>query len=130
MDQVGCYLFKHGLDGRTSSEAIHGQTPDISIFRFAWFQPVWYYDPTLSFPQDRMSPGFFLKLAENTDDSFAYVVLPAQSYDDIPRRSNPVTLVRCVVRQREMSETIAPKCIKVDNAVKFYNAKGRELLAK
>ena len=71
-----------------------------------------------------MSPGFFLKLTENTGDGFAYLVLPAPTYYDIPKRSNQVTLVRCVVRPRDISSNFAPKCVKVDDAVKFYNSKG------
>ena len=31
-----------------------------------------------------MEPGFFLKLAESTDDVFAYYVLPGKDYNDTP----------------------------------------------
>ena len=129
LDQVGCYLSKSNLDGRTSSEKLSGQTPDISIFRFAWFQAVWYYNPSLSFPSDKMEPGFFLKLAENTGDGFAYVVLPAKDIKDIPRRRNPVTLVRCVVRPRDLASSCVPRCIKEFNSFKFLNENGEELFS-
>jgi len=75
---------------------INGDTPDISIFRFPWFTPIWFYCPTLSFPQDKMLPGFFLDIAENTGDGFFYVVLPVNNISDIPTARNPVTLVRSV----------------------------------
>ena len=127
LDQVGCYLSKSNLDGRTSSEKLSGQTPDISIFRFAWFQAVWYYNPSLSFPSDKMEPGFFLKLAENTGDGFAYVVLPAKDIKHIPRRRNPVTLVRCVVRPRDLTSSCVPRCIKEFDSFKFLNENGEEL---
>ena len=74
-------------------------------FLFTSFQPIWYYDPTLSFPSDRMSPGFFLTLAENTGDGFAYVVLPGKEYTYIPTHRNTVTLVRCVVRSRDLTSS-------------------------
>ena len=105
-----------------------GQTPDISIFRFPWFSAVWYYDPQVSFPVDRMRPGFFLKLAENTGDGFAYVILPALEYKDIPRTRNPTTLVRCVVRKRDISSHVAPRCKRVNGEFKFSNHKGDELI--
>ena len=109
LDQVGCYLSKSSLDRRTASETMVGQTPDISIFRFTWFQPIWYYNPTLSFPQDRMSPGFFLKLAENIGDGFAYHVLPAKNINDIPSYRKPIVLERCVVRPRDLSSSDVPR---------------------
>ena len=127
LDQVGCYLSKTSLDGRTASEKIVGQTPDISIFRFSWFQPVWYYNPTLSFPQDRMSPGFFLKIAENTGDGFAYHVLPAKNINDIPSYHNPVVLVRCVVRPRDMFSFDVFRCSKDVYGLKFTNGNRDQL---
>ena len=101
LDQVGSYLSSEKLKGRSPREKILGHTPDISIFRFSWFQPVWYYSPTLSFPHDKMEPGFFLKLADNTGDSFAYEILPGKEYKDIPLRRNSTVLVRCIVRERD-----------------------------
>ena len=127
LDQVGCYLSKSTLDGRTISEKVLGQTHDISIFKLAWFQPIWYYDPDLSFPQDKMNPGFFLKLAENTGNGFAYVVLPAKTVEYIPRRRNPVTLVRSVVRSMDLSSSNVSRCIKDVAIFKFMNADGDEL---
>ena len=107
-----------------------GQTPDISIFRFAWFQPIWYYNPTFSLPQYRMIPGFFLKIAENTCDGFACHVLPAKDIKDIHRYRNPVVLVRCVVRPRNLSSSDAPRCSKDLDGFKFINANGDELFAE
>ena len=117
------------MDGRTASKKIKGQTSDTSIFRFAQFQPVWYYSSKLSLLQDRMSPGFFLKLAENTGDDFAYHVLPANTEKDIPRHRNPVVLVRCVVIPRDLSSSDAPRCSKNVDGSKFHNTNGDELFS-
>ena len=76
LDQVGCCLSKHTLHGRTSSDKVWETSIDVSVFRFSMFQPIWYYDPNLSFQQDTMSPGLSLCLAEKTGDGFTYVVLP------------------------------------------------------
>ena len=61
-----------------------GETPDISRFRFKWFESIWYYNPSVSFPRDKMELGFFLDVAENTGDNFSYAILPVESYSDIP----------------------------------------------
>ena len=127
LDQVGTYLSSTALQGRTPREKLLGHTPDISIFRFSWFQPVWYYSPTLSFPKDKMEPGFFLKLADNTGDSFAYEILPARSYEDIPLRKNPTVLVRCIVREREYGDDKAPLYRKEDVKIDIYNSGGKSV---
>ena len=71
-----------------------------------------------------MEPGFFLKLADNTGDSFAYEILPARSYEDIPLRKNPTVLVRCIVREREYGDDKAPLYRKEDVKIDIYNSGG------
>ena len=66
-----------------------------------------------------MEPGFFLKLAESTGDGFAYHILPGKEYKDIPTTRNPVTLVRCVVRSRDLSSSMVPRCHKEDDEFNF-----------
>ena len=72
---------------------IIGDIGDISIFRFSWFEPIWFYNPSVSFPKDRIQPGFLLDIAESTGDRFSYEILPVLLIEDIPSRQNPVTLV-------------------------------------
>ena len=127
LDQVGSYLSKETLKERCPQEKLLGHTPDISKFRFAWFQPVWYYSPTLFFPQDKMEPGFSLKMADNTGDSFAYEILPGRSYEDIPLRCNPTVLVRCVVREREYGADKAPLYTDQDRDFKVFNSEGKDI---
>ena len=76
-----------------------------------------------------MSPDFFLKLAENTGDGFAYHVLPAQAIKDIPKYRNPVVLVRYVVRPRDLSSSEAPRCSKDVDGFKFCNTDGEEVFS-
>ena len=76
-----------------------------------------------------MIPGFFLKLADNIGDIFAYGVIPAKTVEDIPRRLNPVTLVHCVVRHMDLSSSNVTRCINDVNRFKFMNADGDELFA-
>ena len=56
IDKVRRHLAKAALFNKSAMEVKSGNTNDISIFRFPWFAPVWYFDPLASFPCDRMSP--------------------------------------------------------------------------
>ena len=84
----------------------------------------------LSFPLDKMEPGFFLKLAENTGDGFSYVILPTKEVKDIPLTRNPTTLVRCVVRARSYDLAGLPPSLDCDASLKFANSQGKELLGE
>ena len=129
LDKTRRYLSKSALQGRCGFEMIHGETADISIFRFAWFQPIWYYSPSVSFPHDKMEPGFFLDVEDNTGDGFSYTILPVRTYADIPLR-RPITLVRSVVRGRDYSSTSAPRCLADDVGFKFLTHDGVELVGE
>ncbi len=129
LDLVRRHLSKISLRGRSGHEMIFGETSDISIFRFRWFQPVWYYCPTVSFPTDKMRPGFFLGIAQGTGDGFSYIILPVDKLSDISETRNPPTVVRSVVRSRSLSEleTDAPRCVDTRSGFRFENRLGDEL---
>ncbi len=38
------------LDYRTAMEKMYGNTPDISMFRFRFWETVWYFEPTAKYP--------------------------------------------------------------------------------
>ena len=42
------------LDWKTPMENLHGKPPNISMFRFGFWAPVWYYKPTAKF----LAPNF------------------------------------------------------------------------
>ena len=73
LDKVRCNKNAH-----TALEATYSHTNNISKFRFPWFSSVWY---STAFPEDKMSPGFFLYIAEYTGDTFLYVILPGKDYN-------------------------------------------------
>ena len=50
-----------------------GDTLDISIFRFVFWSPMWYYAPSNSFPHYKMLPGWFIGLARNVGDVFCFL---------------------------------------------------------
>ena len=128
-DKVRRYLAKSALDGSSALEKMSGSTADISIFRFPWFSPIWYYDPLTSFPTDRMSPGFFLDIAENTGDGFSYTLLPVAKVEDIPtNRCYPI--VRNVVRPRSLADTDSPVVRNNGGRLTFFNSNDEELFAE
>ena len=131
IDHLSGYLANKSLNGRTPREALLGETPDISVFRFRWFQPVWYYSPDTSFPEDKMIPGFFLGVAPSVGDGFSYKLLPnCKDYSDIPTHRNPTIIIRSVVRSREINDSIdsAPICRQGTDGFKFFNVEGEELV--
>ena len=93
LDKTRRYISHPSIGNRSGYEVIKGETGDISIFRFYWFEPIWFYNPQSSFSKDKMEPCFFLDLADNTGDNFSYVVLPVKDRSNIPLYRRPVTLV-------------------------------------
>ena len=75
-----------------------------------------------------MKPGFFLSLAENTGDGFAYVLLPVETLEELPTRRNPTTLTRCVVRARDTSSCDIPQCQKDGEDIVITNSSGKVLI--
>ena len=82
------------LQWRTHYEAHYGDTPDISVFRFEFWEPIFYHDPHAKFPQPNLLPGRFLGIARTTGDTFTFYV-----YTQKPKGRNSV-LARSVIRRR------------------------------
>ena len=111
------HLANAHLDWRTPHEVIWNETPDISVFRFPFWCPVWYYVPKRKFPKSKMLPGRFVGIARNVGDAFCYLIL-TEPEDN----SQPQVLARSVVRRRYPRED-AP--IVVDDAkgtLRFYKS--------
>lgn len=93
-------------------EKLTGNTPDISVFRFSFWQPVYYYEPTAKYPKPNFLPGRFVGIAWNHGDAFTYRVwtCPNGNWE------NGLELIRNIVRPRKESnaESIRDE-IPVDN---------------
>ena len=128
LNSVGKFISKTSLGGKCAAELVKGETPDISCYRFPWFSSIWFYAPNLDFPKDCMLPGFFLGLAENTGDGFAYTILPVAEYSDIPTRGRLFTVVRSVVRTRQLSDSYAPHVfVNNDETLEITNRHGEHI---
>ena len=65
-------------------EKLHRKTPDISMFRFGFWAPVWYYEPTAKFPAPNFLPARHLGIASKHGDYFTYKVwtLPGNKWEE------------------------------------------------
>ena len=58
---------------RTHLELSTGQTLDISKFRFHFWEPIWFYEPT-KYPKDNWRKGRWLGFASSTGDLMTYYI--------------------------------------------------------
>ena len=65
---------KNNLEDRTPHEVLTGNTADLSVFRFAFWQPVWVYLSSNKFPRSKRIPGRFIGMAQDSGDSFCYKI--------------------------------------------------------
>ena len=87
------HLASRRLDWRTPTEVLNGETPDISVFRFHFWQPVEYYEPAKQ-PKDGWEQGRFLGIAWESGDDMTYFIEPEGS-------NGKIVLVRSNVRPRQ-----------------------------
>jgi hypothetical protein len=65
---------KKELDYRTAMKKMFGHTPDISMFRFHFWETVWYYKPTAKYPKNNFLLGRFVGIAWEHGDAFTYKI--------------------------------------------------------
>ena len=90
---------RKSLNGRTPSEALFGETEDISVFRMPFWNPIWFHNPSKKMPKSKMQKGCLLGIAHSVGDRFTYVILPM---DEKGRYKTPLS--RSVVRKRHPRE--------------------------
>jgi hypothetical protein len=97
---IDCLNFtaKKSLGWKTSYEILNGDTPDISAFRFGFWQPIDYFDPTAKFPDSQWKQGRFLGIAWDSGDQFTFTIWTEPGGDWRKGRE----LVRNIVRPRQI----------------------------
>lgn len=104
-----CYCVAHTVDimnhtaskrlqWKTPYEAHYGDTPDISVFRFEFWEPIYYHEPHAKFPTPNLLPGRFLGIARTTGDTFTFYI-----YTQKPKGRNMI-LTRSVIRKRHLTD--------------------------
>ena len=83
-------LASRKLKWRTPHEKLTGETPDISVFRFHFWQDVEYFDPTQKTPHDGWCRAKFLCINDSAGDNMTYIleVKSPQGKPSIITRSN------------------------------------------
>lgn len=117
---VRTMLARRSLDWRTPHEKMFHETPDISVFRFPFYCPIWYYTPRNTFPNAKMLPARFLGVERRSGDSFCYLI--ATEPDD--SNSEPQFLVRSVIRRRYPHQEPPPNDMTTPELI-VYRADGR-----
>jgi hypothetical protein len=89
------------LAWHTPYESLYGDTPDISVFRFIFYEPIYYLESRTHFPKDNMMPGRFLGIARTTGDAFTFVITTGEG-------ATATILHRSVIRRRDPDSTDQP----------------------
>lgn len=83
MHMVDCinHTARASLNWKTPMNALTGETPDISVFRFRFWEEVWYLKtPYVSQKEKEWIKGRFLGIAWATGDHMCYKVAPIDGY--------------------------------------------------
>ena len=91
-DQGHNVLASRKVDWRTSLEKSTGNTPDISMFRFHFWEKIWFFDPTKA-SQDNWIMERFLGFDHFTGDIITYWI-------ETEVESKPHILARSSIRTR------------------------------
>ena len=101
----------------------YGDTPDISVFHFVFWSPVWYYAPSNSFPNSKRLPGRFIGIARNVGDAFCFLIV---IHDDDPDKHK--VIARSVVQCQYPQEMPPNMDGREYNSLKFYKNDGKTVL--
>ena len=97
------HLASRKLEWRTAREKLTGETPDISVFRFHFWQPVEYFNHDIKQPGDGWMPGRFLGIAWDSGDDMTYFI-ETESHG----KGRPSVLTRSTVRPRDPGGQVFP----------------------
>ena len=72
---VRTVLARRSLGWRTPHEKMFHETPDISVFRFPFYCPIWFYTLRNAFPSQKMMAARFLGIERRSGDAFCYIIV-------------------------------------------------------
>ena len=73
--QINNHVSRRSLKYKTPMEISTGHTPDISMFRFYFYEPLWYFAPKIKLPRANLLKCRYLGLADSCGDACTYYVL-------------------------------------------------------
>ena len=84
-------------NGWTCSEVAMGYTPDISAYiHYTFYQPVYYYDESESFPSTKEQLGWWLGPTTNCGDALTYYILTEKNTIITRSTIHPATDVKTI----------------------------------
>ena len=89
-------LARRSIGWQTPHEKMFHETPDISMFRFPFYCPIWFYTPRATFPHQKMMPARFLGIERRAGNSFCFLIVTEPADES----TNPQFLVRSVICRR------------------------------
>ena len=116
------HLAKKPLQWRTSQEILYGDTPDISMFRFKFWQPIEFYNPAARFPGSRWSLGRFLGIAWDSGDPFTFIIWSEPNGNWKDGRE----FTRNIVRDRGDTKQIEPTDTSELKFKRYYRTRKRK----
>lgn len=84
------------LEWRSAKERKTGHTPDISMFRFHIWEPIWYYVPHTKQPENSLKKARWLGFAHSSGDAMTYFI----ETENEDKKKRNVILVRSIIRTR------------------------------
>ena len=87
-------LASRKLKWRTPEEKLTGNTPDLSVFRFHFWQEVEWFNINAKNPEDGWTPGRFLGINDSAGDSMTYYI------ETKSENGRPVVITRSNVRAK------------------------------
>ena len=92
--QINNVCAQKSLHGRTPLEISTGNTPDISHFRFHFWEPIWYFAPDIKTPKINLLKARFLANTEHCGDVMTYYIMTE------PAKGRKQVLMRSVIKTR------------------------------
>ena len=94
--QINNHVSRRSLGFRTPMEVSTGHTPDISKFRFHFYEPLWFFEPKMKLPKSNLLKCRYLAIAESCGDAMTYFILTEPDESNVRRQ----VLMRSVVKTR------------------------------
>ena len=102
-----------------------GHTPDISMFRFCFYEPLWCFAPKIKLPRANLLKCRYLGLAESCGDACTYYVL-TEPEDTKTKRQ---VLMRSVVKTRRKDVGKQSECVNNNPDMESFTLSLTETLA-
>ena len=95
-------LASRKLKWRTPKEKLTGETPDLSPFRFHFWEPIEYFDTSMKQPASGWKPGRFLGIDWDSGDFLTYFI----ETEKCPGEGRNMVLTRSNIRSRDPNTSI------------------------